>query len=215
MARVIDLRHQQVQEKEQPMAPTPVPEMSEPPKVPFVEPPGKIFTDSGPALPYPPRLAVFGEAGSTLRWIAPAAYRHGSTIAPYVLAALLGVGAILIGIFQRDVTTAVLFGFFGVMTVVHVRRPVPLVEIELSPLSIKVSDQTYRYEEIKSFWVHYEPEFGIRELSLHLEKWYQPYAKIQIEDQDPVQIRAILLEFIPEVEHEETLVHSLTRRLGL
>lgn len=199
MARVIDLRHQRVPEKE-----APTPEVPEAPKVPFVEPPGKIFTDSGPALPY-----------STLRWIAPAAYRHGSTIAPYVVAALLGIGAVLIGIFQRDVTTAILFGFLGVMTVVHVRRPVPLVEIELSPLSIKVSDQTYRYEEIKSFWVHYEPEFGIRELSLHLKKWYQPYAKIQIEDQDPVQIRAILLEFIPEVEHEETLVHSLTRRLGL
>src|SRR3989344_4414815 len=88
-------------------------------------------------------------------------------IVPYVIAALLGAGAILIGFFQRDVTTAILFGFLAIMTVVHVRRPVPLVEIELSPLNIKISDQTYRYEEIKSFWVHYEPEYDIRELSLH------------------------------------------------
>ncbi len=206
MARVINLRdrqsHAALQRSEEPVQPR------ELPPEPVIQHPivqqQRVFTDSGPALPY-----------ETLRWIAPASYRQGSTIAPYIVAVLLAVGAILIGIFQRDTTTAILFGFLAVMTVVHIRRPVPLVEVEVSPLSIKVSEHTYRYEEIKSFWIQYEPEFDIRELSLHLKKWYQPYVKVQIEDQDPVQIRAILLEFIPEVEHEETLVHSLTRRLGL
>src|SRR3989344_1798510 len=158
MAHIINLRDKQPrvasQSPEEPVQPRDLP------PEPVIQHPivqqQKVFSDSGNTLPY-----------ETLRWIAPAAYRHGSTIVPYVIAALLGAGAILIGFFQRDVTTAILFGFLAIMTVVHVRRPVPLVEIELSPLNIKISDQTYRYEEIKSFWVHYEPEYDIRELSLH------------------------------------------------
>ncbi|MEK7582957.1 MAG: hypothetical protein AAB483_00940 [Patescibacteria group bacterium] len=196
MARVIDLRKQQTQEPEPVVVESAIPH-------PVVQE-QKLLTDSGEALPY-----------HTLVWTAPATYRRHGLRAPYVFAALLAVAAVLIAIFQQDVTTVILFALLAIMTVVHVRRPVPLVEIEVSPLRLNVGDHSYRYEQIKSFWVHYEPEYDIRELSLHLKKWHHPYVKIQIEDQDPVQIRAILLEFIPEEEHEETFIHTLTRRLGL
>lgn len=164
----------------------------------------KIITDTGETLPY-----------ATLRWTAPSHAPLHSAKVPLTLAALLGVGAILIALFQQEYVTAGLFGLLAIMTVVHVRRGVSYHEVELSPLNIRIDDRSYGFHSIKSFWVHYEPEYGVRELSLHLKKWHSPYVKIQIADQDPVQIRAILLEFIPEEEHEETFAHTLARRLGL
>lgn len=188
MARVIDLKSPK---KEEPIAHPVVRDQ-------------QVLTDSGQKLPY-----------QTLRWIAPDAYRREGAREPYIFAGilvLLALGAIFL---QHDVILTVLLALMAVMVIVHVRKaPAPL-QVEVSPLSIRLSGRTIGYDELKSFWVQYEPQYDIRELSLHFKKWYLPYMKIQIMDQDPVQIRAILIQFIPEVEHEETMVHSLVRRIGL
>ena len=191
MAHTIDLR-----KKESPPEKPPMPALTTKSAPPAVKQPA--------SLPY-----------HTVHWLAPDAYRRENTKAPYVFAALLGIIAILFAIFQNDLTRPILFGLLAIMVVVHVRRKISTVAVEISPLSIKIGEKNYPHETIKSFWIQYEPEYHMRELSLQLKKWYQPYVKIQIGDQDPVQIRAILVEFIPEEEHEETLVQSLTRRLGL
>lgn len=190
MARVIDLK-KKIQE------PSPV---IEHPVVKKQE----IITDSGEKLPY-----------QTLHWIAPNSYRPQDTRIPHIFAGLLIVAGVLVGIFQHDVILTVLLVLMGVMVVVFRRQPISQVNVEVSPLAVKVGSKGYAYDQIKSFWLHYEPQYDIRELSLQLKQWYAPYVKIQIGDQDPVQMRAILIQFIPEVEHQETLVHTLVRKLGL
>ncbi len=82
-------------------------------------------------------------------------------------------------------------------------------------MGIKTNDFLHRYGELKSFWIEYDPTLGIKELSLQTKKWYLPYVKIPIDEQNPVQLRLILLEFLPEVEHKDTLVEILARKLGL
>src|SRR3989344_4882816 len=84
---------------------------------------------------------------TTLRWSAPAAYRRTGTRAPYVFAALLAIVAILIAIFQRDAITTALFALMAVMVVVHVRKPVASVEIEINPLAIKLVTKSYPHEQ--------------------------------------------------------------------
>ena len=188
MARVIDLKNK----KEEVIAEK-VAEVTEPEKKPE-------------ALPMP---------AGTLRWTAPAQYRRVGTRAPYVFALLLGIAALLIAVFQRDPITTALFALMAVMIVVHVRKPVGTVDIEINSLAIKLAAKSYPHEQTKSFWIQYQPEYGIKELSLQLKRRLSSYVKIQLGDTDPVQVRAILLEFIPETPHEETLVHSAIRWLGL
>lgn len=197
MAHVIDLKPKPVAPKPEPVVlPEPIPH-------PIVQE-QKILTDSGEKVPF-----------ETIRWTAPAFYRREGTRAPYIFAAALLVAAVLVAIFQRDLITTILFGLFGAMMIVHTRHGVPAVDVEVSPLGIKRGTVTYRYQDIKSFWVHYEPEYDIRELSLHLKKWSSPYVKIQLGAEDPVQIYRILIQFIPEVQHEETGIHTLVRWIGI
>ncbi|MEK7615906.1 MAG: hypothetical protein AAB420_01720 [Patescibacteria group bacterium] len=151
----------------------------------------------------------------TIRWKAPATYRREGTKAPYYFVAILLLVALLIGIVQGDLVGAILFVLMAVMTLIHIRKPVDIVDIEVSPLSVVVGGKTYRTEDITSFWIDYVPESDLKELSLHMKKWTSPYVKIQLGDQDPVQVRAILIELLPEVRHEGTLIHAFVRRLGL
>ncbi len=60
-----------------------------------------------------------------------------------------------------------------------------------------------------------DPALDIKELSLQLKKWYRAYVKIPIYEQNPVQLRLILLSFLPEVEHKDTLADTVSRRLGI
>ncbi len=207
MARTIDLR----KNPEQPLiesAPEPIRELSPVVEQPVIQHPvihqQSMMTDRGEKLPY-----------RTLRWVAPRTFRNERSRASYWLAVVLfGIAALAL-VFGRDIVLTILLSLCGILLIVFRRQPLSEVEFEVSPLRVTVGTKRYPYEQIKSFWIQYEPEYEIRELSLLLHRWYQPYVKIQLGDQDPVQVRAILLQFIPEVEHEETFLHTFMRSLGV
>ena len=179
---------------------------------PTPEPPVSV---SVPApVPVVPQSSIENNDG-TLRWKAPRAHRQGMGHGAYVVGGLLVIGGILTFILAQEFVTGILFLLLGIMTIAHVRRHIPHVDIQVTPLKIIAGTASYPYEDLKSFWVHYAPEHGIKELSLHMKKWHWPYVKIQLAEQDPVQVRAILLEYIPEEKHEEILLHSITRKLGM
>lgn len=74
--------------------------------------------------------------------------------------------------------------------------------------------EIYEFNNMHSFWIFYEPPH-IKLLSLHMKGKFVPYIHMPIHEEDPVKIREILLDFIPEVQHEMTLVDTLERLLRL
>ena len=72
----------------------------------------------------------------------------------------------------------------------------------------------YYHKDLKSFWIEYNPEW-LKELSLESAKWYMPYIKVLLNEQNPVEVRALIVNFLPEKEHEISLVDHVGRKLGL
>lgn len=128
--------------------------------------------------------------------------------------ALFALAAVL-QIYQKNIISTIFLSLLGAVIILHAFKEIPEAEFEVSPLGVRVNDQVYPYKEIKSFWVDYQPKVGVRELSLQLKKIYAPYVKIPIGKQNPVHLRSVLVKFIPEVEHEETLTETIGRVLGL
>ncbi len=123
--------------------------------------------------------------------------------------------ATLVQIFQKNLITTTFFALLGAVILLNASKKRQPKKFEIGPMGIKTNDFLHRYGELKSFWIEYDPTLGIKELSLQTKKWYLPYVKIPIDEQNPVQLRLILLEFLPEVEHKDTLVEILARKLGL
>jgi hypothetical protein len=118
--------------------------------------------------------------------------------------------------FQKNIITTALMALIGLMILFQAKRKHNNTgEIYLSPLNIKVGQKSYIYSDIKSFWIDYQPESGMEELSLQLKKWYMPYVRIPIDEQNPVRLRDFLIQYIPETKHETTLGEVIARRLGL
>lgn len=124
--------------------------------------------------------------------------------------------AVAFQIFQKNIITTALMVSIGLMILFQAKRKHENVgEILLSPLGIKIGSVNHHYSDIKSFWVDYQPENGIAELSIQLRKLYMPYLRIPIEGKNPVRLRSFLIRYIPEERHEISLSEVVSRRLGL
>ena len=133
-----------------------------------------------------------------------------------IIASLIFFGiAVLVQIFQKNIITAIFFALIGFVILLNVKRKHEVGRFEINPAGVRIDGENHNYTEIRSFWVEYDPTLGIQELSLQLKKWYAPYVKIPIYGQNPVQLRFALLEFLPEVEHKDSIVEIVSRKLGI
>jgi len=150
-----------------------------------------------------------------INWSGPIREYQPNIGAIAAVSLMLFAVAVLVQIFQKNLITTIFFGLLGVVILISAGKKSATVDFEINPLGIKVGERVYSFREVKSFWIEYEPTLGIRELSLQLRKWYSPYIKIPIYDQNPVQLRLALLAFLPEAEHKDTVADTLARKLGL
>lgn len=123
--------------------------------------------------------------------------------------------AILIQIFQKNVITTIFFALIGLVILLNIKQKHEIGRFEINPAGVMINDTRHTYSEIKSFWIEYDQSLGIQELSLQLKKWHSPFVKIPIYGQNPVQLRLALLEFLPEIEHKDSMVEILSRKLGI
>ena len=140
---------------------------------------------------------------------------HPNIRAIVIVAVIFFVVAAFVQIFQKNIITTVFFALIGLVILPNARRKPEIGRFEINPVAVVINNIRHTYPEMKSFWIEYDLELGIQELSLQLKKWYAPYVKIPIYGQNPVQLRLALLEFLPEVEHKDSLVEILSRKLGI
>lgn len=137
-----------------------------------------------------------------------------------ILAALGLVDVALIAyfIYSENYIGAFLFlmvGFTVFLTIFNRKRIDPKeIKCKIKTQGIQMDNILYPYENLKSFWIFYEPPYH-QELSIRSKKTFMNYIKIPLSDEDPVKIREILLEFLPERKQEEALVDTFARNIGL
>jgi hypothetical protein len=71
-------------------------------------------------------------------------------------------------------------------------------------------DKFYEFLDIENFWLFYEPgQLGRKELSLKTTNNFLPYVHIPLGDEDPNNVREVLLNYIPEEPHKESFLDFL------
>ena len=71
-------------------------------------------------------------------------------------------------------------------------------------------DRFYEFIEIENFWIFYEPGItGRKEVSIKTTNHFLPYTHIPLGKQNPNKLRKILLIYIPEEVHKESLLDFL------
>ena len=200
MNKVINLR-----KKEEP-APHPAP--VQPPAPPSPAEPVKPAPN--PLIQY--LLETRNNLPATLTWQAPVVYRNSPkkhfTI---FIAALFGI-AILLFFVQGDILLPILFALSAGTMLLNASRKPTTAQITVNQAGIFMDDYHHRFKDLHSFHIHHHADDS-KELSVRTAKWYHPYVKLPLGDQDPRQVRNLMLQFLPEEEHDISLIDHLARKI--
>jgi len=97
----------------------------------------------------------------------------------------------------------------------YAEREPRLIRMEINPDGVIVDKIMYEYDDLKSFWIFYEVETGFKILSLHSKKTFLPHIHIPVGDANPILIREVLLNYLPEIKQEMTIVDRFSLLIGL
>jgi hypothetical protein len=148
----------------------------------------------------------------TISWQAPEFRHYPKNLGWYIT--LIAVAVLIVGFFviEKDLfaaaTTALLAGF----VIFFSRQKPTLVTIELSNKAIKFGNLSCPYKQLKYFWIVNSEHH--KTLNFSTSTYVNNTIILELEDQDPDEIREFLLQHLPEHhETEATFAQKVSHKL--
>jgi len=149
-----------------------------------------------------------------LHWRAPEYEKYERGRRWYLYVALVLLAIIGYAVYTDSPIMAITFVLIGVVGYIFLNRDPQTIDFAVTQDGIIAGREMYDFDIIKSFWIFYEPH-DIKVVSLHTKSMLMPFVHIPIHDEDPVEIRRVLLEYIPEAKQDPSLVDTFERLLGI
>lgn len=145
---------------------------------------------------------------NNISWQAPEFRHYEKTQGWFVT--LVSVTVLLVGFFliQGDAFAAVTMGILGLLVLFFAKQKPLIVEIELSDKGVKFGNILFPYKQLKYFWVVANERH--RTVNFHTNTLVNNTIILELEGQDPEDVRIFLLQYLPEhSEINETSVQRL------
>lgn len=132
----------------------------------------------------------------------------------YLYVTLILLAIVAYAVLTNGLVMAITFILVGVVGYIYIHKEPRVLDFMITEDGVVAGREIYDFNNLKSFWIFYEPE-GVKVISLHTESHLVPYVHIPIHNEDPLEIREILLGYIPEEKHEPGIIETLYRLLKL
>jgi len=132
----------------------------------------------------------------------------------YAGATLILSAIVIYALVTNSPIMAITFVLVGVVGYVQLEKLPRVLDFKVTTDGVMAGNEIYKFDNIKSFWIFYEPPHT-KILSLHIGALLTPYIHIPVHQIDPVKLRELLMDFVPEVKQEPTLVDTLERVLHI
>ncbi len=147
-----------------------------------------------------------------LRWKAPEFINHYRSPRWFIVAGSILLLLVAYALYTQSATMAVVFIVLaGVYYLTHNQEP-KIIDIKLTELGIFVDKKFYAYHMINSFWIVYQPPY-VQTINLRLGNKSLSRITIQLDRQNPVDVRKILSKEIPEIEGQDESMTDIFIRL--
>ncbi len=144
------------------------------------------------------------ESSYFAKWIAPEHIKTQEDVIIYYASAILSVFAIIWFSFQGSFIVVVTFSMLLVVIALHIYQQPRDIELRIDLDGIAFGGAFYKYANIESFEVAEGEYFDV--LKFKLRNSILPVKEIQIIDQNPRYIRAVLDNFLPEEKQQTALI---------
>ena len=178
--------------------------------------PGQIIAASKqgflpPAPQTPQELALYDQA--VFSWTAQEYIQHPKSKFWYTAAAIIIASVIVINAFTNNFTMALaVLVLAGVYQYTHSHHPPREIKITVSRMGIKVGKMIFPFSHIQLFWIIHLPPH-INTLNLRVKDHFFSDVIIQLNDQDPAELREYLCGQVPEWEGKSERFSDVILRL--
>lgn len=131
----------------------------------------------------------------------------------HLFAALFLVLIISFAVYMDAMVMAITFILIGIVGYIYMGKEPRVLDFMITRDGILAGKELYNFKNLESFWIFYEEDLKV--ISIHTDGYLAPYVHIPLADQDPVEVRDILLKYIPEVEQEWTLIDRLEKLIKI
>ncbi|MFH0840571.1 MAG: hypothetical protein V1865_01110 [bacterium] len=138
----------------------------------------------------------FGE--ELLHWEIPEYERHERTKTWYIMAVIVAVALLTYAIWDHNYLFALIIVMFLVISIVTNSKDPENIDIVLTTDGIGIGDRFYSYDVFHSFSVIYKPVENLKMLYLEFGSKIRPRASIPLMNINPITVREIFLEHVPE-----------------
>jgi len=136
-------------------------------------------------------------------WTVDEYERHERGPLWYAVAFILGVGLILYAMITQNFLFAIIIIMTGVIVGLSTLREPRKILFQLTTRGVGLGREFTPYKELRSFWILYEPPYS-KDLYLDFRNPITPHMKIPLDQQDPLEIRSALMEFLREEINQES-----------
>jgi len=149
-----------------------------------------------------------------VKWRGPEYEVYEKSTKWYAVAAFFLVLIIIYAIYSNNPLLVIIFVLISFIGYNYLQTPPRVTDFAVTYEGIIVGNKIYRYDDIDSFWIFYEPPHT-RIISLRVHGLFAPYVHIPLHQLDPVDVRDALINFIPEKKQEHTIVDTAERILHM
>ncbi|KKT27994.1 MAG: hypothetical protein UW43_C0007G0011 [Candidatus Yanofskybacteria bacterium GW2011_GWA1_44_21] len=132
----------------------------------------------------------------------------------FLFSIFLIVFGIVLFFLINNILFSIVLTLGGIVLILSNTKKENKINICINTLGVEINERMYTYAKIKSFWIDYIPG-RTGELSLEIKKWYMPYLRISLDSTNPLEIRHLMIEYVPEKKHEPSTVDIILKRLGM
>jgi hypothetical protein len=115
----------------------------------------------------------------------------------YITFGILGVLFVLYGVFTGNFLFSLIIALFGIILFLQQHQVPSEISFAITDRGIIIASRFYGYSEFESFYLIYE-ENGPKTLFFETGNFVQPVLRIPLTDQNPVDLRFALIEYISE-----------------
>jgi hypothetical protein len=147
-----------------------------------------------------------------IAWSAPEFTKYEKDFSWFAITGIIAAIIFAISLFTKNYVFAIVIILSVFSLYIWSQKEPRKYKFKINPKGITIGKNTYSYDNLKSFWIFYDPP-KIKYLSVESKKIIMPRIVIPIGEEDPNKIRELLIKFLPEKEQEESLTDVLGRHL--
>lgn len=148
----------------------------------------------------------------TLKWIAPEFEHYQKNKMWFIVVGLIATALIIWALLSRNFLFALLIGLSFFSIIVYGLKKPRNIHLAITPKGVKVGKTLYEFSNLKSFWIFYDlPK--LKEISIRSKKTFMPYIKLPLGEQNPINVRRMLIKYLPEKKQERSVIENLAKEL--